>query len=231
MCAHTNRKNIMLPPILYCGATKNLRSVLDDVWITSILSSDFALILVDEMEIIEEDLNNNTKYREEFLKAKNKQRIQSFGAICSIPAGKNETVEIGVIRYDQESWGLQAYFIIPEEDIVDESLEFSPTEEEWEDLFKDFPIDAKYSKAEVKEKIFEAVQVINTKEKKRFVERFNRTLPRYLVDWEHPNVFHDENSFMRVAFRKTSDNRWSISPRLLIALKRVLQDIEEENNE
>lgn len=231
MSAHTNRKNIMLSPILYCGATEKLRSVLDDDWIIGILSYDFALILVDEIEVIEEELNTDTKYREEFLKAKNMQRIQSFGSICNIPAGKNETIEIGVIRYDRSSWGLQAYFIIPEEDIVDESLEFSPTEEEWEDLFKSFPIDAKYSKTQVKEKIFEAVQAINAEDKKRFVEQFNRTLSRYLVDWEHPNVFHDENSLMRVAFRKTNDNRWSISPRLLIALERVLQDIEEENNE
>lgn len=231
MSAHTNRKNIMLSPILYCGATEKLRSVLDDDWITGILSYDFALILVDEIEVIEEELNTDTKYREEFLKAKNMQRIQSFGSICNIPAGKNETIEIGVIRYDRSSWGLQAYFIIPEEDIVDESLEFSPTEEEWEDLFKSFPIDAKYSKTQVKEKIFEAVQAINAEDKKRFVEQFNRTLSRYLVDWEHPNVFHDENYLMRVAFRKTNDNRWSISPRLLIALERVLQDIEEENNE
>lgn len=231
MSAHTNRKNIMLPPILYCGATEKLRSVLDDDWITGILSHDFAIILVDEIEVIEEELNTDTKYREEFLKAKNMQRIQSFGSICNIPAGKNETIEIGVIRYDRSSWGLQAYFIIPEEDIVDESLEFSPTEEEWEDLFKSFPIDAKYSKTQVKEKVFEAVQVINAEDKKRFVEQFNRTLPRYPVNWEHPNVFHDENYLMRVAFRKTNDNRWSISPRLLIALERVLQDIEEENNE
>lgn len=228
MSAHTNRKNIMLSPILYCGATEKLRSVLDDDWITGILSHDFALILVDEIEVIEEDLNTDSKYREEFLKAKNMQRVQSFGSICNIPAGKNETVEIGVIRYDMSSWGLQAYFIIPEEDIVDESLEFSPTEEEWDDLFQGFPIDAKYSKTKVKEKVFEAVQVINTKEKKRFVERFNRTLPRYPVDWEHLNVFHDENYLMRVAFRKTNDNRWSISPRLIIALEWVLQDIEEE---
>lgn len=231
MSAHTNRKNIMLPPILYCGATEKLRSVLDDDWITGILSYDFALILVDEIEVIEEELNTDTKYREEFLKAENMQRIQSFGSICNIPAGKNETIEIGVIRYDMSSWGLQAYFIIPEEDIVDESLEFSPTEEEWEDLFQSFPIDAKYSKAKVKEKVFEAVQVINAEAKKRFVEQFNRTLPRYLVDWEHPNVFHDENYRMRAAFRKTNDNRWSISPRLIIALERVLQDIEEDNNE
>lgn len=231
MSAHTNRKNIMLSPILYCGATEKLRSVLDDDWIIGILSYDFALILVDEIEVIEEELNTDTKYREEFLKAKNMQRIQSFGSICNIPAGKNETIEIRVIRYDRSSWGLQAYFIIPEEDIVDESLEFSPTEEEWEDLFKSFPIDAKYSKTQVKEKIFEAVQAINAEDKKRFVEQFNRTLSRYLVDWEHPNVFHDENYLMRVAFRKTNDNRWSISPRLLIALERVLQDIEEENNE
>lgn len=231
MSAHTNRKNIMLSPILYCGATANLRSVLDDDWIIGILSYDFALILVDEIEVIEEDLNTDTKYREEFLKAKNMQRVQSFGSICNIPAGKNETIEIGVIRYDMSSWGLQAYFIIPEEDIVDESLEFSPTEEEWEDLFKSFPINAKYSKTQVKEKVFEAVQAINAEDKKRFVEQFNRTLSRYLVDWEHPNVFHDENYLMRVAFRKTNDNRWSISPRLLIALERVLQDIEEENNE
>lgn len=231
MSAHTNRKNIMLSPILYCGATEKLRSVLDDDWIIGILSYDFALILVDEIEVIEEELNTDTKYREEFLKAKNMQRVQSFGSICNIPAGKNETIEIGVIRYDMSSWGLQAYFIIPEEDIVDESLEFSPTEEEWEDLFQGFPIDAKYSKTKVKEKVFEAVQVINTEAKERFVEQFNRTLPRYLVDWEHPNVFHDENYLMRVAFRKTNDNRWSISPRLLIALERVLQDIEEENNE
>nr|DAQ73236.1 MAG TPA: hypothetical protein [Caudoviricetes sp.] len=228
MSAHTNRKNIMLPPILYCGATENLQDVLDDDWIIGILSHDFALILVDEIEVIEEELNTDTKYREEFLKAKNMQRIQSFGSICNIPAGKNETIEIGVIRYGKGSWGLQAYFIIPEEDIVDESLEFSPTEEEWEDLFKSFPIDAKYSKPKVKEKVFEAVQVINAEDKKRFVEQFNRTLPRYLVDWEHPNVFHDENYLMRVAFRKTNDNRWSISPRFIIALERVLQDIEEE---
>lgn len=231
MSAHTNRKNIMLPPILYCGTTEKLRYVLDDDWITGILSHDFALILVDEIEVIEEDLNDDTKYREEFLKAKNMQRVQSFGSICNIPAGKNETIEIGVIRYDMSSWGLQAYFIIPEEDLVDESLEFSPTEEEWENLFKNFPIDAKYSKPEVKKKIFQAVQAINAEDKKRFVEQFNRTLSRYLVDWEHPNVFHDENYLMRVAFRKTNDNRWSISPRLLIALERVLQDIEEENNE
>lgn len=222
----------MLPPILYCGATENLRSVLDDVWITSILSSDFAFILVDEMEIIEEDLNNNTKYREEFLKAKNKQRIQSFGAICSIPAGKNETVEIGVIRYDQESWGLQAYFIIPEEDVVDESLEFKPSEEEWEDLFKDFPIDAKYSKAEVKEKIFKAVQAINDKDKKRFVEQFNHTLSRYPVAWERLSVFNNEDYLMQVMFVKTIDNCWSIKPRLSISLDRVLQeDLEEKDNE
>lgn len=231
MSAHTNRKNIMLPPILYCGATEKLRYVLDDDWITGILSYDFALILVDEIEVIEEELNTDTKYREEFLKAKNMQRIQSFGSICNIPAGKNETIEIGVIRYDRSSWGLQAYFIIPEEDIVDESLEFSPTEEEWEDLFKSFPIDAKYSKTQVKEKVFEAVQVINAEDKKRFVEQFNQTLLRYPVNWEHLNVFHDENYWMRVAFRKTNDNRWSISPRLIIALERVLQDIEEENNE
>lgn len=221
----------MLPPILYCGATEKLRSVLDDDWIIGILSHDFALILVDEIEVIEEELNTNTKYREEFLKAKNMQRVQSFGSICNIPAGKNETIEVGVIRYDMSSWGLQAYFIIPEEDIVDESLEFSPTEEEWEDLFKSFPIDAKYSKTKVKEKVFEAVQAINAEDKKRFVEQFNRTLSRYLVDWEHPNVFHDENYWMRAAFRKTGDNRWSISPRLSIALDRVLQDIEEEANE
>ena len=226
--AHTNRKNIMLSPILYCGVTEKLRSVLDDDWIIGILSHDFSLILVDEIEVIEEDLNTDSKYREEFLKAENMQRVQSFGSICNIPAGKNETIEIGVIRYDMSSWGLQAYFIIPEEDIVDESLEFSPTEEEWDDLFKSFPIDAKYSKTEVKEKVFEAVQVINAEDKKRFVEQFNRTLPRYPVDWEHPNVFYDENSLMRVAFRKTNDNRWSISPRLIIALERVLQDIEEE---
>lgn len=231
MSAHTNRKNIMLSPILYCGATEKLRSVLDDDWIIGILSYDFALILVDEIEAIEEELNTDTKYREEFLKAKNMQRIQSFGPICNIPAGKNETIEIRVIRYDRSSWGLQAYFIIPEEDIVDESLEFSPTEEEWEDLFKSFPIDAKYSKTQVKEKIFEAVQAINAEDKKRFVKQFNRTLSRYLVDWEHLNVFHDENYLMRAAFRKTNDNRWSMSPRLLIALERVLQDIEEENNE
>lgn len=232
MSAHTNRKNIMLSPILYCGATEKLRSVLDDDWIIGILSHDFAFILVDEIEFIEEDLNTDSKYREEFLKAKNMQRVQSFGSICNIPAGKNETVEIGVIRYDQGSWGLQAYFIIPEEDVVDESLEFSPTEEEWDDLFQDFPIDAKYSKTKVKEKVFEAVQVINTKEKKRFVERFNRTLPRYLVDWEHLNVFHDENYWMRVAFRKTNDNRWSIKPHLSISLDRVLQeDLEEETSE
>lgn len=232
MSAHTNRKNIMLPPILYCGVTEKLRSVLDDDWIIGILSHDFSLILVDEIEVIEEDLNTDSKYREEFLKAENMQRVQSFGSICNIPAGKNETIEIGVIRYDQGSWGLQAYFIIPEEDIVDESLEFSPTEEEWDDLFQGFPIDAKYSKTKVKEKVFEAVQVINTKEKKRFVERFNRTLPRYLVDWEHLNVFHDENYWMRVAFRKTNDNRWSIKPRLSISLDRVLQeDLEEETSE
>lgn len=232
MSAHTNRKNIMLSPILYCGATEKLRSVLDDDWIIGILSYDFALILVDEIEVIEEDLNTGTKYREEFLKAKNMQRVQSFGSICNIPAGKNETIEIGVIRYDQGSWGLQAYFIIPEEDIVDESLEFSPTEEEWEDLFKDFPIDAKYSKAEVKEKIFKAVQAINDKDKKRFVEQFNQTLPRYPVGCERLKVFHDENYLMRVAFKKTNDNRWSISPRLIISLDRVLQeDLEEENNE
>ena len=231
MSAHTNRKNIMISSILYCGATEKLRSVLDDDWITGILSHDFALILVDEIEVIEEDLNTDTKYREEFLKAKNMQRIQSFGSICNIPAGKNKTIEIGVIRYDMSSWGLQAYFIIPEEDIVDESLEFSPTEEEWEDLFQGFPIDAKYSKTKVKEKVFEAVQVINAEDKKRFVEQFNQTLSRYPVDWEHPNVFHDENYWMRVAFRKTGDNRWSISPRLSIAFNRVLQDMEEENNE
>lgn len=232
MSAHTNRKNIMLSPILYCGVTEKLRSVLDDDWIIGILSHDFSLILVDEIEVIEEDLNTDSKYREEFLKAENMQRVQSFGSICNIPAGKNETIEIGVIRYDQGSWGLQAYFIIPEEDIVDESLEFGPTEEEWDDLFQGFPIDAKYSKTKVKEKVFEAVQVINTKEKKRFVERFNRTLPRYLVDWEHLNVFHDENYWMRVAFRKTNDNRWSIKPRLSISLDRVLQeDLEEETSE
>lgn len=232
MSAHTNRKNIMLPPVLYCGVTEKLRSVLDDDWIIGILSHDFSLILVDEIEVIEEDLNTDSKYREEFLKAENMERVQSFGSICNIPAGKNETIEIGVIRYDQGSWGLQAYFIIPEEDIVDESLEFSPTEEEWDDLFQGFPIDAKYSKTKVKEKVFEAVQVINTKEKKRFVERFNRTLPRYLVDWEHLNVFHDENYWMRVAFRKTNDNRWSIKPRLSISLDRVLQeDLEEETSE
>ena len=181
----------MLSPILYCGATEKLRYVLDDDWITGILSHDFALILVDEIEVIEEDLNTDTKYREGFLKAKNMQRVQSFGSICNIPVGKNETIEIGVIRYDMSSWGLQAYFIIPEEDIVDESLEFSPTEEEWEDLFQSFPIDAKYSKTKVKEKVFEAVQAINAEDKKRFVEQFNRTLSRYLVDWEHPNVYYE----------------------------------------
>lgn len=232
MSAHTNRKNIMLPPILYCGATEKLRYVLDDDWITGILSYDFALILVDEIEVIEEDLNDDTKYREEFLKAKNMQRVQSFGSICNIPAGKNETIEIGVIRYDMSSWGLQAYFIIPEEDLVDESLEFSPTEEEWENLFKDFPIDAKYSKPEVKKKIFQAVQAINTKAKKRFVEQFNQTLSRYPIGWEHPNVFNDENYWMKVVFVKTSDNRWSIKPRLSISLDRVLQeDLEEETSE
>ena len=232
MSAHTNRKNIMLPPILYCGATEKLRYVLDDDWITGILSHDFALILVDEIEVIEEDLNDDTKYREEFLKAKNMQRVQSFGSICNIPAGKNETIEIGVIRYDMSSWGLQAYFIIPEEDLVDESLEFSPIEEEWENLFKDFPIDAKYSKPEVKKKIFQAVQAINTKAKKRFVEQFNQTLSRYPIGWEHPNVFNDENYWMKVVFVKTSDNRWSIKPRLSISLDRVLQeDLEEETSE
>ena len=232
MSAHTNRKNIMLPPILYCGATEKLRYVLDDDWITGILSHDFALILVDEIEVIEEDLNDDTKYREEFLKAKNMQRVQSFGSICNIPAGKNETIEIGVIRYDMSSWGLQAYFIIPEEDLVDESLEFSPIEEEWENLFKDFPIDAKYSKPEVKKKIFQAVQAINTKAKKRVVEQFNQTLSRYPIGWEHPNVFNDENYWMKVVFVKTSDNRWSIKPRLSISLDRVLQeDLEEETSE
>lgn len=232
MSAHTNRKNIMLSPILYCGVTEKLRSVLDDDWITGILSHDFALILVDEIEVIEEELNTDTKYREEFLKAKNMQRIQSFGSIYNIPAGKNETIEIGVIRYDMSSWGLQAYFIIPEEDLVDESLEFSPTEEEWENLFKDFPIDAKYSKPEVKKKIFQAVQAINTKAKKRFVEQFNQTLSRYPIGWEHPNVFNDENYWMKVVFVKTSDNRWSIKPRLSISLDRVLQeDLEEETSE
>lgn len=232
MSAHTNRKNIMLSPILYCGSTEKLRSVLDDDWITGILSHDFALILVDEIEVIEEDLNTDSKYREEFLKAENMQRVQSFGSICNIPAGKNETIEIGVIRYDQGSWGLQAYFIIPEEDLVDESLEFSPIEEEWENLFKDFPIDAKYSKPEVKEKIFKVVQAINDKDKKRFVEQFNHTLSRYPVAWERLSVFNNEDYWMQVMFVKTSDNRWSIKPRLSISLDRVLQeDLEEKDNE
>ena len=218
----------MLNPILFNGPTEKLRSILDDDWIIGCLGHDLALILVDEIEIVEDDLNDDTKYRRAFLEAKDDDRVQAFGSICNIPAGKDEKIEIGIVRFDKESWGLEAFIIIPEEDLVDESLEFSPTEKEWENLFEEFPIDAKYSKAEVKEKIFEAVQAINAEDKKRFVEQFNRTLSRYLVDWEHPNVFHDENYWMRVAFRKTGDNRWSISPRLIIALERVLQDIEEE---
>lgn len=218
----------MLPPILFNGPTEKLRSILDDDWIIGCLGHDLAFILVDEIEIVEDDLNDDTKYRRAFLEAKDDDRVQAFGSICNIPAGKDEKIEIGVIRFDEESWGLEAFIILPEEDLVDESLEFNPSEEEWEDLFKDFPLDAKYSEAEVKEKIFEAVQAINTKSKKRFVEQFNQTLPRYPVGYEYLNVFHDENYLMRVVFKKTSDNRWSISPRLIIALDRVLQEDFEE---
>lgn len=221
----------MLDPILFNGPTEKLRSILDDDWIIGCLGHDLAFILVDEIEIVEDDLNDDTKYRRAFLEAKDDDRVQAFGSICNIPAGKDEKIEIGIVRFDKESWGLEAFIIIPEEDFVDESLEFKPSEEEWEDLFKNFPIDAKYSRAEVKEKIFKAVQAINDKVKKRFVEQFNQTLPRYLVDWERLKVFHDENYWMRVAFVKTSDNRWSIKPRLCISLDRVLQDLEEENNE
>ncbi len=222
----------MLNPILFNGPTEKLRSILDDDWIIGCLGHDLTLILVDEIEIIEDDLNDDTKYRRAFLEAKDDDRVRAFGSICNIPAGKDEKIEVGVIRFDEESWGLEAFIILPEEDLVDENLEFKPSEEEWEDLFKDFPIDAKYSEAEVKEKIFEAVQAINTKGKKQFVEQFNQTLPRYPVGYEYLNVFHDENYLMRVVFKKTSDNRWSISPRLIIALDRVLQeDFEEKISE
>lgn len=221
----------MLNPILFNGPTKKLRSILDDDWIIGCLGHDLALILVDEIEIVEDDLNDDTKYRRAFLEAKDNDRVRAFGSICNIPAGKDEKIEIGVIRFDEESWGLDAFIILPEKDLVDESLEFKPSEEEWEDLFKDFPIDAKYSKAEVKEKIFEAVQAINAKDKKRFVEQFNHTLSRYPVAWERLSVFNNENYWVQVMFVKTSDNRWSIKPRLCISLDRVLQDIEEENNE
>lgn len=221
----------MLPPILFNGPTEKLRSILDDDWIIGCLGHDLAFILVDEIEIVEDDLNDDTKYRRAFLEAKDDDRVRAFGSICNIPAGGGEKIEVGVIRFDKGAWGLEAFIVIPEEDLVDESLEFKPSEEEWEDLFKDFPIDAKYSKAEVKEKIFKAVQAINTKDKKRFVEQFNQTLSRYPVGCERLKVFHDENYLMRAAFVKTSDNRWSIKPRLCISLDRVLQDIEEENNE
>lgn len=221
----------MLNPILFNGPTEKLRSILDDNWIIGCLGHDFALILVDEIEIVEDDLNDDTKYRRAFLEAKDDDRVQAFGSICNIPAGKDEKIEIGIVRFDEESWGLEAFIILPEEDLVDESLEFKPSEEEWENLFEEFPIDAKYSKAEVKEKVFEAVQAINTKSKKRFVEQFNQTLPRYQVDHEYLIVFNSENYWMKVMFVKTSDNRWSIKSRLNISLERVLQDIEEENNE
>lgn len=218
----------MLNPILFNGSTEKLRSILDDDWIIGCLGNDLALILVDEIEIVEDDLNDDTKYRRAFLETKDDDRVRAFGSICNIPAGKDEKIEVGVIRFDEESWGLEAFIVLPEEDIVDESLEFKPSEEEWEDLFKDFLIDAKYSKAEVKEKILEAVQVINTKSKKRFVEQFNQTLPRYPVGYEYLNVFRDENYLMRAVFVKTNDNRWSIKPRLIIALDRVLQEDFEE---
>lgn len=222
----------MLNPILFNGPTEKLRSILDDDWIIGCLGHDLALILVDEIEIVEDDLNDDTKYRRAFLEAKDDDRVRAFGSICNIPAGKDKKIEVGVIRFDEGAWGLEAFIILPEEDLVDESLEFKPSEEEWEDLFEDFPIDAKYSKAEVKEKIFDAVQAINTKDKKWFVEQFNQTLARYPVGYEHPNVFHDENYLIRAVFVKTSDNRWSIKPRLSISLDRVLQeDSEEETSE
>lgn len=221
----------MLNPILFNGPTEKLRRILDDDWIIGCLNHDLALILVDEIEIVEDDLNDDTKYRRAFLEAKDDDRVQACGSICNIPAGKDEKIEIGIIRFDKESWGLEAFIIIPEEDLVDESLEFSPTEKEWENLFEEFPIDAKYSKAEVKEKIFEAVQAINTKTKKCFVEQFNQTLPHHQVGYEHLSVFNSENYWMKVMFVKTSDNRWSMRPRLSISLDRVLQDIEEEANE
>ena len=222
----------MLNPILFNGPTGKLRSILDDDWIIGCLGHDLAFILVDEIEIVEDDLNDDTKYRRAFLETKDDDRVRAFGSICNIPAGKDEKIEVGVIRFDEESWGLEAFIVLPEEDFVDESLEFKPSEEEWEDLFKDFPIDAKYSKAEVKEKIFEAVQAINAKDKKRFVEQFNHTLSRYPVAWERLSVFNNENYWVQVMFVKTSDNRWSIKPRLSISLDRVLQeDSEEETSE
>lgn len=221
----------MLNPILFNGPTEKLRSILDDDWIIGCLGHDLTLILVDGIEIVEDDLNDDTKYRRAFLEAKDDDRVQAFGSICNIPAGKDEKIEIGIVRFDEESWGLDAFIILPEEDLVDESLEFKPSEEEWENLFEEFPIDAKYSKAEVKEKVFEAVQAINTKSKKCFVEQFNQTLPRYPVGHEYLSVFNSENYWMKVMFVKTSDNRWSIKPRLSISLDRVLQDIEEETNE
>lgn len=221
----------MLNPILFNGPTEKLRSILDDDWIIGCLSHDFALILVDEIEIIEDDLNDDTKYRRAFLEAKDDDRVRACGSICNIPAGKDKKIEIGVIRFDEESWGLEAFIVLPKEDLVDENLEFSPTEEEWENLFEAFPIDAKYSKVEVKEKIFKAVQAISTKSKKSFVEQFNQTLPCYPVGHEYLCVFNSENYWMKVMFVKTSDNRWSIKSRLNISLNRVLQDIEEETNE
>ena len=234
----------MLNPILFGGPTEKLRSILDDDWIVGSLGHDLAYILVDEMEIIEDDLNNDTKYRKAFVETKDNDRVQVFGSICTIPVYTKEKIEIGVVRFDEESWGLEAYTIVPEEDFVDEKLEFNPSEEEWEELF-DHTSRAGLPTKEVRQKVLSLVQEINSnpEAKKQFVERFNQTLSRYPVDcglpylsrypvtWEFSGASTDGSYSLKVKFVKTSDNRWSIKPYMSVSMDRMLEMSEEEINE
>ncbi len=234
----------MPSPILFGGPTEKLRSILDDDWIVGCLGHDLAYILVDEMGIVEDDLNDDTRYRKAFLEAKDRDRVQAFGSICNIPAGKNETIEVGVIRYNKGSWGLEAYIIVPEEDLVDKSLEFNPGEEEWEELF-DRASRVGLAAKEVRQKVLSLVQEVdsNPEAKKQFVERFNQTLSHYPVDydlpylsrypvvWECSGSSTDGNYYLKAKFVKTSDNRWSIRPYMSVSMDRMLEMTEEEINE
>lgn len=216
----------MLSPILYYGPTRKLRTVLDDEWIVGCIGHDLAFILVDEIGIAEEDLNNNTKYRKDFLETEDRERVQTFGSICNIPVAEAERVEVGVVRYDKESWGLDAFFVIPEEDFVDESLEFNPREDEWQRLFRDALI-VGFSSDDIRQKVLAAAEAVNSSPevKQRFVKQFNQTLPRYQVEYDSISLpVNDEGYRLEIKFIKTSDHRWSIKSYLSVPLQAVADE-------
>lgn len=223
----------MPSPILFGGPTEKLRKILDDDWIIGCLGHDLSYILVDEIWTAEDDLNNNTKYRKDFLETENQERVQSFGSICTIPAGRNESIEIGVIRYDEKYWGLDAFIVIPEEDLVDETLEFNPNESEWEDFFHDATT-LGFLSDETRQQVLDLVKELSEvpAAKKIFVEQFNRTLPRYPVETHLFPTSGNGGYRLGVKFIKTSDNRWSIRPHMLIPTKALEnEDLESLSDE